>query len=239
MLMNTLAGTKEKSDSILAADIGGDSWQVRYWNDLSSEDGFQPVLDPEDEQGGKNERIDRIHRNRLEGFFRKIGLHHVDAVLDFGCGIGRNAGLLGECANKYIGVDVSAGMLRRARGDVRLINGLPLPFGDDTFEFVFVFWVLQHIVCDAKLKETIREFKRCLRPGGKVVICERSSTQASEAGMPESYIKRRLPDHYIALFHEAGFRFDRIEKMEYRFNWRTLLRHRLEEGENLYAFTAL
>ena len=130
-------------------------------------------------------------------------------------------------------------MLRRARGDVRLINGLPLPFDDDTFELVFVFWVLQHIVCDAKLKETIREFKRCLRPGSTIVICERSSAQASEAGMSESYIKLRSPDRYLALFREAGFRLDRIEKMEYRFNWRTLLRCRLEEGENLYAFTTL
>lgn len=237
--MSRLAVTNDKACSIPSTDTGGDTWQVRYWNDLSSGDGFQPVLDPEDEQGGKNERIDRVHRNRLEGFFRKIGLQHVDAVLDFGCGIGRHAGLLGERANKYVGVDVSAGMLLRARGDVRLIKGLPLPFDDHTFELVFVFWVLQHIVCDEKLKETIREFRRCLRPGGTVVICERSSAQASEAGMPESYIKLRSPDRYLALFREAGFRLDRIEKMEYRFNWRTLLRCRMEEGENLYAFTML
>ena len=57
--------------------------------------------------------------------------------------------------------------------------------------------------------------------------------------MSESYIKLRSPDRYLALFREAGFRLDRIEKMEYRFNWRTLLRCRLEEGENLYAFTTL
>lgn len=237
--MSTLTVNKKKACSIPSTDTGGDTWQVHYWNELSSRDGFQPVLDPEDEQGVKNERIDRAHRSILEGFFRKIGLQHVDAVLDFGCGIGRHAGLLGEHANKYVGVDVSAGMLRRAQGDVRLINGLPLPFDDETFELVFVFWVLQHIVCDEKLKETIREFRRCLRPGGRVVICERSSAQSSQAGMPESYIKLRSPDRYLALFREAGFRLDRIEKMEYRFNWRTLLRCRLEEGENLYAFTAL
>lgn len=76
------------------------------------------------------------------------------SALDFGCGVGRLAVALAQRCERALGVDVSAGMLRKAqdRCDQAGIKNLSLIKGNDDlstvegkFDFVTTFIVLQHI----------------------------------------------------------------------------------------------
>lgn len=77
-----------------------------------------------------------------------------EQVLEVGCGPGGNLVWLAERGKKVAGVDVSARMLAHARGllpDIPLtkIDGLRLPFADQSFESVITATVLQHNPTDA------------------------------------------------------------------------------------------
>jgi ubiquinone/menaquinone biosynthesis C-methylase UbiE len=102
-----------------------------------------------------------------------------ERVLDFGCGVGRLAPALSEEYGTYVGVDISRGMIERAR---RLNRGLSnaefllseeegLPqFEDESFDAVFSFLVLQHFPNRRMIRAYLREFARILAPGGLIAM---------------------------------------------------------------------
>jgi len=150
------------------------AFQRSYWDALSTAPGLGPVIDPADTTGEKNACIDRRHTIEFRRFLRRAGVRRPRRVLDFGCGIGRHHDLLASLADRYVGVDIAAGMLARAPGDTHLIDGERLPFDDASFDLIVAFWVLQHVVENETLATIAAEFRRCLAPGGMVVVCERS-----------------------------------------------------------------
>jgi acetyltransferase-like isoleucine patch superfamily enzyme/ubiquinone/menaquinone biosynthesis C-methylase UbiE len=213
-------------------------WQKGYWDELSQRKGLRPVIDPKDMNGAKNARFDSLHKRAVEQFLRRLGLRFpLRRVLDFGCGIGRHRLFLSSLGTSYVGVDIAPGMLARNARDTCQIDGVHLPFADGSFNLVFSFWVLQHVVEDQTLSAIVREMSRCLSPDGAVVICERSSQVATEPSKDTQYIHRRLPKRYVDLFREEGLELQRITKLSYRRRGiRQLLRRRLGEGEYIYAF---
>jgi ubiquinone/menaquinone biosynthesis C-methylase UbiE len=101
------------------------------------------------------------------------------SVLDFGCGVGRLARPLSERFGSYTGVDISDGMLRRARelngeeeGRRFVLNEREDlgQFRDDGFDAVVSFLVLQHLAEPELILGYLREFARVLKPGGLIAV---------------------------------------------------------------------
>lgn len=100
------------------------------------------------------------------------GVQPGEAVLDVMTGTGAVAAAVAGRAGRVVGVDVSAGMLARARArvpDAEFVRGdaAALPFPDSAFDVV---------VCAAgvfflpDMPGGVREWARVVRPGGRVVV---------------------------------------------------------------------
>jgi len=91
-------------------------------------------------------------------------------ILDVGCGTGANLLMLSEYGEAE-GVDVSEDALAfcRERGldRVRLGAGEQLPYEDGTFDLVTALDVVEHMDDDLA---GLREMRRVLRPGGRVLL---------------------------------------------------------------------
>src|SRR5919206_3848536 len=104
---------------------------------------------------------------------------HFERALEIGSGTGyfslnlARAGLIGE----LVATDISQGMLDALSASARKL-GVPvetvcteaerLPFPDDSFDLVFGHAILHHL---PDLEASFREFRRVLRPGGRIVFC--------------------------------------------------------------------
>jgi SAM-dependent methyltransferase len=107
-------------------------------------------------------------------YLTEIGVPTTGAsCLDFGCGVGRCARALSAHYPEYDGVDISEPMLTLARTyhddpHIRFHHNqsddLAL-FDDDTFDFIYSRFVLQHIPSESSARY-ISEFIRVLKPGG-------------------------------------------------------------------------
>ena len=118
-------------------------------------------------------------RERHRGYHAMLDDLEVDAVrpyvkhlhvLEVGCGTGLVLEKLSKVARTVKGVDLSPGMLAKARArglDVREGSATNLPFPDDTFDAVVSFKVLAHV---PDLGGAVREMVRVTRPGGHVAI---------------------------------------------------------------------
>jgi ubiquinone/menaquinone biosynthesis C-methylase UbiE len=97
-------------------------------------------------------------------------------VLDAGCGSGPILADLRDRGAVVTGFDSSAGMLEQARrrlgadADLFLADlADPLPFPDGTFDDVVVSQALHYL---ADWGPTLTEFRRVLKPGGRLIVSE-------------------------------------------------------------------
>jgi demethylmenaquinone methyltransferase/2-methoxy-6-polyprenyl-1,4-benzoquinol methylase len=106
----------------------------------------------------------------------RAGLAAGMSVLDTGAGTGGVAeqalGIVGSTGS-VTALDPSLGMLSHAtkRGVHRRVRGLAeaLPFPDERFDVLSMGYALRHVV---DLRTTFQEYRRVLKPGGKVVLLE-------------------------------------------------------------------
>lgn len=98
------------------------------------------------------------------------------AVVEFGCGTGRNLFLLKQNgAVSVAGCDLSAGMLAQARErDPALVlfqqdMAQPLPLPDSSIDLALFSLALEHA---ADIVKPLREARRLLRPEGQVIVIE-------------------------------------------------------------------
>lgn len=107
---------------------------------------------------------------------RRAGLAPGQRLLDVAIG----TGLVARAARDILGadghitgVDLSMGMLAEARKalPIALVQGVAerLPLADGCADFVTMGYALRHVT---DLESTFREYRRVLRPGGKLVILE-------------------------------------------------------------------
>ena len=121
-------------------------------------------------------KADVVRRRRLVR--DAVAVRAGERVLDVGCGPGFGTlELLGDVgpSGRVVGVDVSEDMLAVAahrcagRGDVDFRHGdaTALPVGDGEFDAAICVQVLEYV---ADATGALREIRRALRPGGRVVV---------------------------------------------------------------------
>lgn len=123
--------------------------------------------------GGEFDAFGRLMREAL--LFH--GLKPTDYLIDVGCGSGRLAKPLSEIhTGKYLGIDVVPGLIEYARklvprSDWRfaVAEGLKIPEADQQADMVCFFSVLTHLLHEESFVY-LREAKRVLKPGGKIVL---------------------------------------------------------------------
>ena len=107
--------------------------------------------------------------------WRKYGLDK-SSCLEIGCGTGRlTHSIAGDFLTVY-GVDVSEGMIARARRHVGenvqlfVTDGVTLPLPDQSIAAVFSFIVFLHFDSSEHAMAYFREIARVLKPGGTIMI---------------------------------------------------------------------
>jgi len=137
-----------------------------------------------------------------------------EAVLEVGCGHGRTLRELAASQPGFLaGVDGSEVMVRLARrrlrrwieagiAEVSLATSAALPYADARFDAVLAvhvvyFWT--NALAD------LREIRRVLRPGGRVLLGYRPHDAQAEASLPASVYTLRSADEIEELLREAGF----------------------------------
>lgn len=132
-------------------------------------------------------------------------------VLEAGCGVGaQTVTLAGNSPQALItSVDISASSLAEARRQVAaagLVNVhfqqadlFKLPFAPETFDHVFVCFVLEHL---ARPVEALRILKDQLRPGGTITVIE--GDHGSAYFHPDSEAARRAIHCQVELQRRAG-----------------------------------
>jgi ubiquinone/menaquinone biosynthesis C-methylase UbiE len=118
-------------------------------------------------------------RNRDRGYHKLIDDQAAELVrrvgerkelLEVGCGTGLVLERTARFARRAVGIDLSPGMLSRARQrglDVHEASATSLPFADASFDVAYSFKVLSHV---PQLDVALAEMLRVVRPGGHLVF---------------------------------------------------------------------
>lgn len=92
----------------------------------------------------------------------------VGKVLDVACGSGIYSNYLSELGHDVVGVDSEVEFVRKAKKnyqglDMRVASAEKLPFGENSFETVVLFDILEHV-------DDVKVLKEALRVGKRVII---------------------------------------------------------------------
>lgn len=114
---------------------------------------------------------DRGYHALVDDLETSVVLPHARAarVLEVGCGTGLVLEKIAAVAAEAQGVDVSPGMLERARArglSVSVADARELPFEDARFDLVYSLKVLAHV---PEIERALSEMARVTRPGGRIV----------------------------------------------------------------------
>lgn len=110
------------------------------------------------------------------------------AVLDLGCGDGRNMGLLSNLGMNIYGTEITkeiceAVMLRMEnlgiKADIRVGRNNSLPFEDHFFDYIVASASVYYVDTGTTFEDNVREMQRVLKPGGHIIF---------SMVHPESYI---------------------------------------------------
>ncbi|MER7178269.1 class I SAM-dependent methyltransferase [Streptomyces hyaluromycini] len=136
-------------------------------------------------------------------------------VADLGCGPGRVTARLAGLGLSVFGLDLSASMLavaRRENPGLRFVQGsmLELAVADGALDGV-VCWYSSIHTPDDRLPVLFGEFRRVLRPGGRLLLAFQVGDAARRFEDPWGHpvaldFERRRPELMTRLLTEAGFR---------------------------------
>ena len=199
-----------------------------------------------DERIEKTKAAARAVFGRRAGYYRKSPVHADPAVLarlvamarprpewtalDLATGAGHTALALAPHVRRVIGFDLTREMLAQAAALAREAGrpGLPLcqgdahhlPFPSRSFDLVTCRRGAHHF---ADLPRALGEMRRLLRPGGRLVIDDRSVPEAAEAAElmnrldrlhDPSHVREHSPRAWLELLRDAGFAVEETEPYE-------------------------
>ncbi|HEX4019208.1 MAG TPA: demethylmenaquinone methyltransferase [Frankiaceae bacterium] len=126
---------------------------------------------------------------------RALALVPGDRVLDLAAGTAVSSAPLAKAGAQVVAADFSLGMLgaapRRAGVELVAADGLALPFADAGFDAATISFGLRNV---ADTVRCLRELRRVVRPGGRLVVCEFSRpVWAPFRTMYVEYLMRALP----------------------------------------------
>ena len=158
-------------------------------------------------------------------------------VLDFGCGNGSLLEALGSRVAVGVGVDVSRGMIERARERHRerphlsfeRISGPILPFADHSFDLVVSFLSFRYLDWDPAL----REIARVLRPNGKFVIVDMVDKPIALREAP-LLVQSSLRHAWTRVRHRAFVK--RLEALTTQKPWAEMLSYNPIRAEHEYRW---
>jgi SAM-dependent methyltransferase len=166
----------------------------------------------------KNKPLDRRLLDRFAESVRQAGV-----ACDLGCGPGQIAGYLHECGIQVYGMDLSAGMVARARqlnpgiefhqGDMRA-----LPVNDNSWAGIAAFYAIVHLP-PPDLVQALHEMLRVLVPGGRLLFSFHIGEDTSQvedlwdSGAALEFHFFRL-ERVTGYLREAGFEIEEIIERE-------------------------
>ncbi|HET7271623.1 MAG TPA: methyltransferase domain-containing protein [Rubrobacter sp.] len=107
-------------------------------------------------------------------------------VLEVGAGVGRWAAGFDPTTTRFVGVDISEGMVEAARANFPegrfdlLDESLLFPYAEESFDLVFSVGVMHHNPTQAK-RALLSEMWRVTRPGGRLLFLEDFVAERSSA----------------------------------------------------------
>ncbi|MDO8592381.1 MAG: class I SAM-dependent methyltransferase [bacterium] len=112
------------------------------------------------------------HKGEIEVIKRELPDRLERRALDLGCGTGVFSPFFGK---DYAGVDISEAYInyarRRYNKTFKAMDARRLAFPGQSFDIVWVNGVLHHLD-DASVRQILKEIKRVLKTGGRVIIME-------------------------------------------------------------------
>ena len=188
--------------------------QKEHWAQTAKFGALASVIDPNDTKGLKNLYIAQL---RDHVFVRNLPTREIE-LLDFGCGSGNLSKSLASESRRITGIDISAELLNLAiqQNDSSfckfvLYDGAEIPFESQSFDYVATYVVLNHIVDDGQLTETLRNVSRVLKDDGRALFIEQ--TRRKEKTTADGIKKQRSVADFTNIFDHAGFTVERIEHL--------------------------
>ncbi len=186
---------------------------MRDGNDVPTDD----VARMFDEIAPVYDRLNTLMTFGMDGGWRRAAVAATrveagDSVADVACGTGKLTEALAERVGPFgrvIGVDLSAGMLERARaeyGDLVQVefrggDALALPLDDDEVDAAAIAFGLRNL---ADFEAGFRELVRVVRPGGRVVCLELTMPRPRAWGRVFHTVFRRIAPLAGSAFGRAG-----------------------------------
>ncbi len=138
----------------------------RFWNFLSAREDYV------------DNNFASLVGDTLIKLARRQGIPLSGKILDFGCGPGVFLEKLLTAGAICQGVEISPATAEMAAQrlqhhprflGVTLLNDLPLPMNDNTFDAVFLLETIEHLL-NEELEAVLRELWRILTPGGRILV---------------------------------------------------------------------
>ena len=155
-------------------------------------------IDPADRRGHKNYYIDLLQKMALE---EVLELKGDELVLDFGCGSGRFSYWIAPRVKKVVGLEITPTMIEvaeenRTAKNVKFMvyDSVHFPVFPYPFDLILSVWVLQYMEME-RLKRTVSELCRYLKPGGSLYFIEQASNNPK--------IDRLSVKEYLQAFEES------------------------------------